>query len=242
MGKTAWGAGGLLLGLVGGYFIGHANTPASVPREVLTDFGNATCAPGEAERPDPPSSIDAVPKGPEPTANDKRSENNKPPIERKALEASAELLNNETEIESFLKGVRYQNFFEALRQSRPLDPKAELEVLNGRFHGEVVVKAQSPWEMFVEAYLRGDGEDVKGKVAIQLAKDGKVFSNLSGDGNIRAYRRAGGDSLALIVEASQEHYFQMYYLPQMDAFVGNYYEQTSPGVLVPKGTVRLNRG
>ncbi|MEZ4752112.1 MAG: hypothetical protein R3B54_16200 [Bdellovibrionota bacterium] len=234
---------GLVLGLAGGYLVGRTTTPTTTPREVLGDYGNATCSPNEtSELPRPPSSIDAVPKGPASDREKRQSQSKKSPIERKTLEAAAELLNNETEIEGFLKGVQYANFFEALRSSRPLDPKAELEVLNGRFHGEVAVKAQDPWEMFVEAYLRGDGDAVTGKVAIQLAKHGKVFSNLSGDGNIRAYRRAGNDSLAFIVEASQEHYFQMYYLPQMDAFVGNYYEQTSPGVLQPKGTVRLNRG
>ncbi|MCB0405664.1 MAG: hypothetical protein KDD51_12855 [Bdellovibrionales bacterium] len=242
-GKTAWGIIGLALGLVGGYFVGHTSLPSPSSREVLSDFGNASCSPGETTAlPKPPSTIDAVPSGPNPVGKDPRSELKKSPIERKSLEASAELLNNETEIENFLKGVRYQNFFDAIKGSRPLDPTAELEVLNGRFHGEVAIKSQDPWEMFVEAYLRGDGDAVKGKVAIQLAKDGKVFSNLSGDGNIRAYRRAGDQSQAFIVEASQEHYFQMYYLPQMDAFVGNYYEQTRPGVLVPKGTVRLNRG
>jgi hypothetical protein len=122
--------------------------------------------------------------------------------------------------------------------------REELGQLAGRFSGTVTF-LENPakrWEMVIESSLRIEKQKLHGTTRILLSENGKVFSNLDGNGDQGENYRNIGDAFGMLVKASPTSYFQLYFVPRLDAFIGNYYEQVSPDRILPRGSVRLERG
>lgn len=239
-----------LLGFAAGRLIGSRGDPtivasarptetASIPAAPSGESARLpVCSPAESARAEarhePPVEGPHAEMPPEPAR----------PVRPLARRELLDRLEDPREIDRFLAGARLDNFFDAIRSARPFARMDEsLAQLNGRFQGEVrfAADASKAWEMTLEARLRIEERNLKGSTVILLAEKGKVFSRLTGNGDLKEYQSLG-DGLGILVKASPDAYFQLYYLSGEDAFVGNYYHQESVDKVVPQGTVRLDRG
>lgn len=159
-----------------------------------------------------------------------------PKVDRRLLEG----LLGRDQIDRFVASVREENFFDVLRTMTPFRRvQGALADIEGRFVGEVSIPAlHETWDMVMEGRFNADGPQIKGKTLVTLAKNGTIFSNSNGSGPLRDYFMIPG---GVVVQASPTSYFQLYFLPRDGTLVGNYYEQTTPGQVIPKGVARLAR-
>ena len=160
--------------------------------------------------------------------------------------AKAQISQLETvpEITAFLDEVRHINFFEEIRKAKPFTGTEEsISQLHGRFFGEVqfLNSPDKHWEMELNADLNIGGKKLKGNTRILLSENGQVFSRLNGNGDLDKEFQRAPDGLGIVVKASPDTYFHLFYVPRRDVFIGNYYHEESPGNIVPKGTVHLDR-
>jgi hypothetical protein len=89
--------------------------------------------------------------------------------------------------------------------------------------------------------LSGKIEDqkLKGRGVIEIMDGEKVISKTTQEGDLSLVKKMEG-SVGIVLTPSDSYYFQIYYLPEKDAFAGNYYAKSESGYL-PTGTVRLGR-
>jgi len=234
----------LTFGLLVGFWIGRVTSVSDVPAR----SGDLAVARPYVDRVAPPASTPPAPRI-EPAAGEtKRHEEPSPSAEaspKRIRREKLEAIRDERDVESFLKDVGRANLFDVLRNATPYDRIDEaLSQINGRFSG--TVRLTDPpgkhWEMQMEAALQIRRRKLAGMTRIILSENGKVISHLDGSGDqVDGYRRIG-DGQGILVKASPTRYFQLYYLPTVDAFVGNYYDQVAPDRILYKGTVRLDRG
>ncbi len=149
----------------------------------------------------------------------------------------------EADVKDFLKQVEVPNLFDELKRAKSVGDD-QLKVLNGKFLGQVIFedKGKEDWE--VQLSLSGaitDGE-AKGDKFIELSKNGKVFSRTTGRGRIKNVYTMESDANVILAEVNgDEGYMQIYYLPRLDIFTGNYYNKTGVGKFEREGTVTLKR-
>lgn len=156
------------------------------------------------------------------------------PISKKRLES----LSSPEDMNLFLDDLRFDTleyFYhdEFLRKQDPQAPDLNLNNVKGTFGGPVrnAETQQKIWNMRMQ--FDGFKKPWIG-VVIEIAEDGQNYRHLPG------YNYRNIDNLGFIVEKYPEGYLQMFYLPQKDIFIGNWYSGTFY-TMKPKGTVTLQR-
>jgi hypothetical protein len=141
--------------------------------------------------------------------------------------------------EWFLKKTRIPDFFSELQKSEPLQLRAPR--LEGCFFGDVHLTDGQVWQMKTEISLQ-EGSPPSGTVSVQLSENGKLFNNSSATGEVRDLKSFGMHSEAVILEASDTRYFQIYSMADPTTLLGNLYVRESDPVLKFKGSVILKKG
>lgn len=170
------------------------------------------------------------------------------PGEPNPTRPSLDSLNSSQEIADFLKRVEIRDFDAALKASTGFANKtATLASLQGRFVGVASVLkrgTQETWDAELE--LNGQmarGIRFRGNYSLKFAKNGKVFSNKTGRGNLAdEFREWKDDPEVIFIEASPDTFIQVYYLKGPDMIVGNVLEQPNrAGAYRTIGTIKLQR-
>lgn len=161
-------------------------------------------------------------------------------------EARLATLDSRQDIEAFLKEATIPDLTMALRNTAyPSTLEGPVKQVQGHFEGEVTVTGSRPrvFQVVLDADLHQRRNKLSGRAQVELWENGKRFSRSTDRGEPQMFRKFGGDSDALILRASPSDYFQLYYLPSQDVFVGNYYKQSRKDDLrfTPSGTIRLHR-
>jgi hypothetical protein len=165
----------------------------------------------------------------------------------KNVEKSRHYIKTEKERADFLGKVQIPDFDDALKQSSVFANKTGyISLLQGRFTGKADVKLNEKYLSWdIEMSINGTLEkgSFEGKSSIKLSRDGKVFSDSSGNGTLRAFREFNSDSDAILMRAGPDVYFQVYFLKDNDSLVGNvYYREEEDDPYKKIGTLQLRRG
>jgi hypothetical protein len=162
-----------------------------------------------------------------------------PPVTRRRLEN----LRYQEQVDAFLREVRQDNLFETVRTARPIATvEGTLADMEGRFVGDIALPEKTErWGITLEGRFRSGGKEVRGRTLVALSRRGKVFSRHTGNGPIHPTISAISEGGGLLVQSSPTSYLQLFFVPGDQMLVGNYYEQDSLGVFLPKGTARLTR-
>lgn len=143
------------------------------------------------------------------------------------------------EAEWFLKKTQIADFASELSKSAPL--QARNLWLEGCFSGAVHLNDGRVWQMRTEISFQ-EGTPLTANTSVQLTENGRLFSNSSGSGSVTDLRTFGTPSSAIILEASDSRYFQMYPTADQSMLVGNLYLRgTDPQSFDFKGTALLER-
>lgn len=142
-------------------------------------------------------------------------------------------IQNEQQITDFLRNVKISNFDDVLKASASYANKTNtLEALQGHFNGTAQVKigeATRDWnvDLFLKAEMSGGS--LQGVSQIKLEENGRVFSEHSDTGEVKAYKELAEGRAAVLVGAGPKTYFQLYYLKELDLLVGNVYQRVREG-------------
>jgi hypothetical protein len=162
-------------------------------------------------------------------------------ISKKRLES----LSSSEDIFNFLDDVRFDSiryFYQDvdLKKEDPQHPDPNLNSVKGAFAGPVndVTTQQKIWDM------RMDFDGFKDQVLevrtrIEVAEDGQNYHIPPGDN----YNLRDIDNLGFVTHSTGlggGGFFEMFYLPQKDVFVGNWYSGTWDA-MKPNGTLVLYR-
>ncbi len=162
---------------------------------------------------------------------------------QKAENRLSEVMSDEG-LDEFLKQTQITDFSRALSGSSVARTLSEIgQQVNGNYQGIVQLSDGTGrhFEMKMETRLWDRRNGLSGRVSIELSDRSRVFSRNSSRGTTDAFRKFAGESLALLLEAGPTHYFQLYYLQDRDAYIGNYYSRKAADEFELKGTVRLGR-
>lgn len=147
------------------------------------------------------------------------------------------------DVKNFLKDVEVPNLFEELKKAKVLGDE-QLKVLNGKFSGEINFEEDENEKWNLTLNINGaitDGEP-KGDKFIEISKNGRVISRTTGKGRIKNVFTMDADPNVIFAEVNgDDGFIQMYYLPRLDMFTGNYYNKTGMGKFARAGTATLKR-
>ena len=167
--------------------------------------------------------------------------------ERKALTKERLVaLKQSQEFDDFLTDALQDNLAESVKSEELMENPGfadpNLNGVKGQFVGKVkfTEDPNKSWEMTMNVDFQVEGSKMRSAVYIFLTENGKT---IEGFGDLSSGVRNFGDGLGVIVNSSQRDDFQLFYIPSLDAFIGNYYEHVSisPEQFLPRGTVRLYR-
>lgn len=168
---------------------------------------------------------------------------------QKLLEAEQKLKGNlsDPDIDSFLSSVRLDDITPEVHNSAPYSynypPTSAL--LSGQYQGQAILQDGSHriWEINMEVSGKTENDYFEGTEKITISENGKIFSDQNGNGDLNGFRRSIGGSQAILVQASPTIYFQLYYLGNLDKFVGNLYQKAAPGIeqYTFKGNISLQK-
>lgn len=179
-----------------------------------------------------------------------------PPVPPKAVEGhskrweknEAQLLavRNEREIEGMLRRVRIDDFDSSLKSTQLFSNRSDvLASLNGNFEGRAVVRPEGKgrtWYVHLQMAAAMQGSQLRGSAKIRMLENGKVFSNSQNDGSIENFREFLGDGSAVLVQASPQAFFQLYYLKELDQVAANiYWKASAVGGFEHIGSITLKR-
>lgn len=235
-----------VLGIGVGFLLSRLTAPkprtAPIAKEAPVsriEMETAKAPPGAPKA--PPAKEEAAP---EPPPKEIREE--RPPAAKTAWEAKegrAAEKNRDPEAAAFLKELRYGDPTKEIKDSSPFthaDPV--LDAFQGRFVGEVKLSTGDTWQIAVEIDVQSKEDGLYGRTNVELSKSGRVFSAASNTGPIKSLSRPDTGGGAIILEANDSNYLQLYYLKGVDAVVGNLYQKKGPASFSFGGTARLTRG
>ena len=153
-------------------------------------------------------------------------------------------VKSKEEAQDFLDAVHFENLFDELRAAQGLKKRQYVHI-RGSFIGFVNLSEPKGEQWEVELFLDGqlvDGVIRKGTSRIKLLKDGQVFSDSNGNGDIDGVKSLAGKKKGILLKLGGNNgYFQLYYAPALNQLIGNYYKEISVGSFKRKGTVFLER-
>ncbi len=155
-------------------------------------------------------------------------------------------ISNERDIPDFLEKVKIDKIDEALKSSVSFANRTStLDALKGKFSGTSQVKIEEKIHLWdLDLFLNAEmvGGVLTGKAQIKMAENGKIFSDSSHGGDIRAFREFTLGSEAVFINASPNVVFQLYYFKSMDTLSGNIYQKIRGSETFSYiGTLRLRR-
>ncbi len=164
------------------------------------------------------------------------------PVSKKRLES----LSSPEDVNLFLDDLRFDTleyfYHDAfLWKEDPQHPDLNLNNVKGTFAGPVKIleTQQKIWDMRME--YDGFKDQIREvRTRIEVSEDGQNYRHLPG------YNYRNIDYLGFIIEPSINDYVEMFYLPQKDVFIGNWYSGSSTYrshlfTMKPKGTMILQR-
>ena len=148
------------------------------------------------------------------------------------LEAERKLQSGiaDRDVDDFLKSVKLDDIIPEARNSSSFSfANPPPEALFGHYQGQTTLQdgTHRIWDIVMDVSGGVKEDHIEGTERITLSENGKIFSNKSGDGDIKDFKRSLGGSDAILIEASPSTYFQLYYLKNQDEFIGNLYQQSS---------------
>lgn len=152
-------------------------------------------------------------------------------------------LRSDNEIETFLKSVSLGNLFDSLKNANEMDME-QIRDLRGTFSGELVFDSplQEKWEVKLIFSGRLESGTLVGKSRVELAKDGKIFSNSRSNGNLSNLKSLPNGQRGVLIEIlGGEGFFQLYSVPQLQKLIGLYYRRENPGSYRKAGSLTLLR-
>lgn len=159
-----------------------------------------------------------------------------------AAEKNLQYLRSPADVEAFLKKTRIDDFMKEVQAVKPItEPDPIVDYLNGNFAGFMTTQSEVPgFNMTMAATISVQNEQLKGRVNIRLTRNGRPFSRNSNNGQIQNIQKFSEKSLAVLI-SSGDFFFQLYYVPQLETFDGNCYQQSKPGTMQFVGTVHLDK-
>lgn len=183
-----------------------------------------------------PSTVERAESAPEvPVASPKKTQ-------WRAAEKNIAQIRNPQEVGQFLERVKIEDFMLEMQSVQPFTANEEvLEYLNGSFTGQMTSTSEvASFNVALTANVRVEGQKLKGRTNIRLSRNGRTFSRGSSNGDIESVQRFKEKSMAVVIY-SGDYYFQLYYMPTLETFEGNCYQQFKPGQMRYLGTVHLER-
>lgn len=155
-------------------------------------------------------------------------------------------INDDADASRFLEKVSIKDFSETLKLAKNFANRTgQINYLNGNFYGKAqVIRNNKSAQWDIEMSIMGDLGKGKlhGQVSIKMIENGKVFSQSRGNGTLKEIKEFESESDAIIIRAAPSTYFQLYYLKNQDAFIGNVYaNESEEESLIRIGTISLKK-
>jgi hypothetical protein len=148
-------------------------------------------------------------------------------------------IDDPTQVESFLKTMTADDVRKIWVQNEFL--KKEPVHLSGCFEG--IGQVTNPTDTWVIRMLHQFSKGADGESLITISSNGKVDSRSSGKGNNGHLRGIDNQPDALLLEASPDTIFQMFFISGNETWVGTIYRKDKKGdEYKPTGTFELKRG
>lgn len=147
--------------------------------------------------------------------------------------------NSETNALQAVQSMSAVNMMENLKHSGPFT-KEQIQELRGRFEGSIVFDNKTKGTQRVELEFNGrlEQDQLVGRSVLAIYdSEGKQRSRSVGTGSLNKTHSSYDSSL--LIQAGSD-IFELYYYPQMNQFIGNFYE-SGKGQYQRAGSVVLSR-
>ena len=150
----------------------------------------------------------------------------------KQIEHQISDVKSNYDIERLQKSMAVDNLFPILKSKLSLDDRAA-SLLEGTFVGKIVLDDTSKKPLEVRLKLEGSQESDPDKKKYEIevldynkmSKEGKPSRSSSAGNGVWKFSLVSGSYQGFIIEISQDYYAHVYYVPQLDQLIGNYYKK-----------------
>lgn len=161
---------------------------------------------------------------------------------QKTFELNVMNSQNEDEALKALEKIKVEDLFGIYSQTSDISNK-DLQVLVGKFTGgfKPVNPKQKSIDIELELEIKKRGPPPEGNYSITEYFEGKQTSRSAGRGSFKGFSALKGNQAIFIERSGGENVMQLYYVPTIEALVGNNYIKSSKSQLEYNGQIILRR-
>lgn len=161
---------------------------------------------------------------------------------QKSFELNVMNSQNEDEALKALEKIKVEDLFGIYSQTSDVSTK-DLQALVGKFTGgfKPVNPKQKSVDIELELEIKKRGPPPEGNYSITEYSEGKQTSRGAGRGSFKGFSALKGNQAIFVERSGGENVMQLYYVPSMDALVGNNYIKSSKSQLEYNGQILLRR-